>query len=103
MMNSKIDRYWKEQERKSLMRGFSATFNDGRLEVFDSNGEPFHEFSVGATRDWMSGNFSFKGRVVLQWDRGRRKKRDPRYDSWNYHGQVIADMINRYGKGLGYE
>ena len=55
------------------------------------------DFSIGATMDWMSGNFSLHGQVIISWDRGRRKKRGP-FDNWKSKGQTICDTINLWGK-----
>lgn len=65
--------------------------------VITKNGEPFTDFTIGATLDWMSGNFTISGRVVYGWDRGRRTKQRP-HDSWEHVSQCIVDTINYFSK-----
>lgn len=65
--------------------------------IITKDGEPFTGYTIGATEDWMSGNFSISGRVVYGWDRGRRTKRD-QFDNWLHHSKCIADTVNYFAK-----
>jgi hypothetical protein len=99
-MNKRMEQYWREKSRESLLRGYSATFENSTLKIFDPEGNKFDDFSIGASTGWKSGNFTFKGQVLLSWDWStKRKKHNPKIDCWSYHGQVMCDMINRYGQG----
>jgi len=93
-MKTRQERYWEEQEKKKLCRGLKAIFENNTLSI-TKDGEPFENFTIGATTDWMSGSFSLYHQVVYSWDGGRRKKRN-KTDRWSYHGKVICDMINYY-------
>lgn len=87
-----------------LCAGLSARI-DHRIEgsrsihtlVITKDGEPFKDYTIGATQDWMSGNFSIFGRVVYSWDRGRRSKRRE-WDNWEHHSKCIVDTINYFSK-----
>lgn len=74
-------------------KGNLATFT----LVITKNGKPFKDFTIGASLDWMSGNFSISGRVIYGWDRGRRTKRRE-HDCWQTHAYHIADIVNHFSK-----
>lgn len=70
---------------------------DSYTLAITKNGKPFKDFTIGATLDWMSGNFSISGRVIYGWDRGSRTKRRE-HDCWKTHAYHIADIVNHYSK-----
>lgn len=95
-MSNRMEKYWIEQARKTLCKGLHAELQ-GRKLVITKDNKPFTNFSIGATLDWMSGNFSINGQIVYQWDRGRRKKRR-KYDCWETHAETIVHVINGHSK-----
>lgn len=91
---NRSDRYWMQQRRKELARGLHAELQGNKL-VITKHGQPFKDFTIGATMDWMSGSFSIRGELFYQWDAGRRKVRR-KFDCWETHAAIIVKLINQF-------
>jgi hypothetical protein len=103
VMRNRLQRYWEQQERtqrlKRLCRGLHAEFRDGSL-IVTKDGQPFKEFTIGASLDWKSGQFSLYNELVFRWERTERTNGPTKgiKHCWAYYAPLIVEMINTNAK-----